>query len=82
MYDMPGWALGFGFGGGIFMILWWVLVIVAIVALVRWLTSSQPRGGAQGGALDILARRYASGEISREEYERMRSDILRPAPPH
>ncbi len=33
--------------------------------------------GASGGesALDILKRRYASGEITREQYEQMRRDI-------
>jgi putative membrane protein len=77
MYHMPGW--GWGFGGGIFMILWWVVIIAAIVALVRWLMTSSSRR-SDSGALDILSRRYASGEITREEYERMRHDIEHPGP--
>jgi putative membrane protein len=42
------------------------------------MTSASRR--SDSGALDILARRYASGEITREEYERMRHDIEHPGP--
>ncbi len=75
-----GWNDGW-FGGGhmIFGPILWivvlVLVVVAAVALVRWLSgSSQGTGGAQGtgpsrSALDILSDRYARGEIDTAEYE-------------
>ncbi len=33
--------------------------------------------GQSGDALDILKRRYASGEITREQYEQMRHDLER-----
>ncbi len=52
---MGGYGMG-GFGfGGIFMLVWWVLLIVGIVFLVKWMISSSGAGG-QGGdkALDIL----------------------------
>ncbi|MDP2061484.1 MAG: SHOCT domain-containing protein [Phaeovulum sp.] len=78
MYDMPRWAMGFGFGGGMFMLLWWAVIIAGIVALVRWLKTPDPHDRAAGGALEILARRYASGEITREEYESMRRHIEHP----
>jgi putative membrane protein len=74
------WGMGYGYGyGGIFMILWWVLIIVGIVALVRWLMTSAPsragRQAAEKSALDILKERYARGEIEQEEFQRKKREL-------
>jgi len=69
-----GWGWGWGFGG-IFMILFWALIILGVAALVKWLAAG---GGGERGAsrpLDILKERYARGEINREQYEQMRRDL-------
>lgn len=75
MGDMGGgWGMGFGW---ISMILFWGLVVFAIVALVKWFTA-QPPGGASPRdrtPLAILQERYARGEIDREEYEQKRRDL-------
>ncbi|MDP1707321.1 MAG: SHOCT domain-containing protein [bacterium] len=65
--SMMGW-----FGGGLMMLVFWVLLIAAIVWLVREL-----RGHSGGGsrALDVLKERYAKGEISKEEFESKKRDI-------
>lgn len=60
--------------GGLWMVLWWVLPILGIVALVKWI------GGADGRrqgktALDILKERYARGEIDREEFQSRMRDL-------
>lgn len=74
-YD--GWGWGMGLGMGFMMIVFWVLVIVAIVYLVRYFFA---RGGPVNGQsretpLDILKKRYAKGEITKEQYDRMKEDL-------
>lgn len=74
MYDWGyggHWSMGFGW---IFMVLFWILLIVGTVALVKWIFSATPGQGAplapaRRDALEILRERYARGEIDREEYE-------------
>ena len=58
--------------GGIFMILFWLLLIILIFLLVK---KSSSHSGRQETAEDILKKRYARGEISREVFERMKKDI-------
>jgi putative membrane protein len=65
---------GFGFGG-VGMILFWIVIIGAVVLLVRALTGGQWGGGqAVGGrsARQLLDERFARGEIERDEYEEKR----------
>lgn len=72
-----GGNFGFGFGGA-FMIVWWVLIIVGIVMLVKWVgTSSRTKGQSQSGstALDILKERYARGEIDEQEFQKKLHDL-------
>lgn len=60
-------------GGWIMMIAWWILLIAAVIFLVKWL--SENNGGERSredeshSATDILRRRFANSEISREEFE-------------
>ncbi len=69
-----GWMMGLGW---LFMVSIWVLVIVAVVAMLRWL--GVPWGDRdrtqRKTPLDILQERYARGEIDREEYEQKRHDL-------
>ncbi len=73
--NMMGWGWGWAGGGlfGLLHILWWVLVIVAVVALVRWLFGGSR--GEEDRALSILRERYAKGEISKEEFEARKRDL-------
>jgi len=75
-------GFGFGIGGFLGMILVWGLLIAGSVLLIRVLFSggiNKPsRETAQGDqAIDILNKRYASGELKREEYELMKSDLIK-----
>jgi putative membrane protein len=53
------------------------LFVVVLVAASKWLWGEKMpliQWGRES-AFDILKKRYASGEISREEFERVREDI-------
>ncbi|HXF96280.1 MAG TPA: SHOCT domain-containing protein [Gemmatimonadales bacterium] len=56
------------------MLLFWGLVIAALVLAVRWLLTADRRPG-RDTALEILRERYARGEINREEFEARRRDL-------
>ena len=82
---MMGWGgyggngMGMGIVGGLFMLLFWGLIILGLVLVVRWLWDQGRSGAAATTAeppLDILKRRYARGEIGKEEFERMKKDLL------
>ncbi len=76
---MMGWADGHGWMGfgWIFMVLFWVLIIVGIIALLRWLgiSGKDTRDESRKTPLEMLQERYARGEIEREEYEQKRRDL-------
>ena len=82
----PGMMDGnFGFGmmngfGGIFMLLFWVVIIGLGVWLISSLvsrTNSQPPSSLPPteSALDILKKRYARGEITKEQFDEIRRDL-------
>ena len=73
---MGPWMMGFGFGWP-FMFLFPLVFIVLIVLGVYYLFSGQgSRGGfGQGDALRILKERYARGEITSEQYVKMKNEL-------
>lgn len=83
--NMMGWGGG-GWGGfgWIFMVIFWGLIIWAIVALIKNASSGgfmcghgHDHGEHKNGttALDILKERYAKGEINKQEFEGKKKDL-------
>jgi putative membrane protein len=79
---MMGWYQdGTGSGGWVVMILamvvFWALVVFAVVAIFRGTRDSGPgNGNARHDPTEILEERFARGEIDADEY-RARLDVLR-----
>ncbi len=71
---------GMGWFGGIFMMVFWILIIIALVFFIRWLVrsteSKQDRRVDESRALEILKERYARGEIDTEEFEQKKRLLL------
>ena len=68
-----GWHMGPGMmvGGGIFMIVFWVLILVGLVFFIKWLIQSS----GSNRALEILKERYARGEIDQVEFKTMKMNL-------
>ncbi|MCG6971875.1 MAG: SHOCT domain-containing protein [Desulfobacterales bacterium] len=82
-----GWGMGSGMMGGygmgwlgsILMIVFWILILVGLVFLIKWLIQSTGRDKTTGSggnrSLEILKERYARGEIDKEEFETKKKDL-------
>jgi putative membrane protein len=78
----PGGYGGYGGYGGalmwigpVLMVLFVIAIILAIVFFVRYLVRQDRRSGSEDSALEILKRRYAKGDITKQEYEEKRRDL-------
>ena len=66
-----GWGMGFGW---LFMAIFWILIILGLVYLIKLIAGGEKRATGET-ALDILKKRYANGEISKEEFEEKKKDL-------
>lgn len=82
---MGHYGYGMGWFGMIIGLIITIAVVVGIALLIVWAirktngtsTQSGPLAPASQSAREIAQARYAKGEISREEYQQILSDIDR-----
>ncbi len=81
-YGMMGSGMMGGFGWMWLMPIFWIillgLIIWAVVALARGVSqpsSSDSASSRSDSALEVLKKRYARGEIDKEEYEEKKKDL-------
>ena len=77
MYDMMrSYGLGYGYMG--LGLIFWILIIVGVLLLIKWLIEQGKTTGdeQQMTAMDILKARYAKGEITTEEFEEMKKRLM------
>jgi putative membrane protein len=64
--------MGFGL---LSMVLIWAVLILGGLFVVRWLMG-QGSAHREDSALEILKKRYARGEIDKQEFEERKRDLL------
>ena len=70
-FGMHGWGMGWG----------WIIGLVLLIFVFWMVTKSNRSNGTieqskDDSALDILKKRYARGEINKEEYEEKKKDLM------
>jgi putative membrane protein len=80
---MRGWPMiGFGGFGGIGMIfgfIFFIAIVIGVILLIVWLVRRSGYSVADKTStrsLEILKERYAKGELSKEQYENMKKELM------
>ncbi len=80
-HNMGWWGYA---GMGIGMVLFWALIIVGIVALIRFISGTTNTGNTAAPPVtlspeQVLANRFAHGEIDETEYQQRIAVLRNPA---
>jgi len=70
-YDFGWWGMGLGM---LLMIIFWA----GLIALITWVIVKLVRSGQKQSSdspLDIAKVRYAKGEITKKEFEKLKKDL-------
>ena len=72
MMGMGGWV------GYVLMVIFWTVGTIAVVLWVKsWLENGVGSASREPeSALEILKKRYARGEINKQEFDEKRKDLL------
>lgn len=76
---MGGWGhmmnYGYGYGGMFMWILFLIVLGVAIYFVVQNVKLKDGTGQIKETPIDILKKRYAKGEITKEDFDRMKNEL-------
>lgn len=67
-------GVGYGGFGMIFMFLFWGLIVALVIMLIRQ-AGSKTNSGKDESPVNIVKQRYAKGEISKQEFDRLMSEL-------
>ena len=74
---MDSWAMGWF--DGIFMMVFWILIIIGLMFLIKFLVQTANKNREDGDigskATAILKGHYAMGKIDKSQFEAMKQDL-------
>ena len=71
-WGMPGY---FGWGGLVMGLIMVAVLAVVVIVGIRLVNKTERSHAHEESALDVLKKRYARGEISQEEYRKIRDEL-------
>jgi putative membrane protein len=75
MHDYWNYGGGNDMWGVLYMFFWLVLIVIGAVITLHYLRNEKISPRQEDGALDLLKKRYAKGEIDKKEFEEKRKDL-------
>jgi len=74
---MDGYGFGImGYGMLILGFIFWILLFAGLILLIKYLWEGGGRKRGEESVLDVLKKRYARGEINKEEFEEKKKDLI------
>ena len=75
---MDGYGYGMmGYGGMLFGLLFWIVIIVLAYFLIKSLIQKNKTSSVEGkSSLEIAKERYAKGEITKEELDEIKKNLI------
>ncbi len=67
-----GWGMGLGW---IYMIVFWAAIFTAVIYLVKLVERKSGSEVPHETPLDVIKHRFAQGEITKDEFERMKDEL-------
>jgi putative membrane protein len=72
---MYGHSDGMFFGGGLLMWVFWLVLLVVLIYVLKNIFGSTNKSSSSNEALEILKQRFARGEIDEAEFEQRKKQL-------